>query len=76
MKLNTYIKWLWDSTYGLINPRAEDCQDEERCDGWGEIAGDGLDVVEELAAVGRLNDWDPENTDDHEDEDKDSEREG
>lgn len=66
----------WHFTYRLINPLPEDCQDEEGCDWWGQIAAYGLDVVKELSTVGWLNDWDPENADDHKDEDEDSEREG
>lgn len=46
-------------THGLIDTFAEDGKNEESCNRWREVAGDGLDVIEELAALGRLDDGDP-----------------
>lgn len=52
------------STHRLCDPLAEDGQQEEGGDGRGQVAGDGLDVDEELPAVGALDDGDPEDADD------------
>ena len=38
-------------TYGLIDSLAENSKQEDCCDGWSQITGDGLDVVEELSAL-------------------------
>lgn len=48
---------LW--THRLVDSFAEDAEDEDGCDRRCEVAGDGLDVVEELAALGRLHHGDP-----------------
>lgn len=50
-------------THRLCDPLAEDGQQEEGGDGRGQVAGDSLDVVEELPAVGALDDGDPEDAD-------------
>lgn len=39
-------------THGLVDAFAEDGEHEDGGDGRREVAGDGLDVVEELAALG------------------------
>ena len=39
-------------THRLINTFAEDGKHEDSCNGWCEVAGDGLDVVEELTTLG------------------------
>lgn len=51
-------------THRLCDPLAEDGQQEEGSDGRGQVAGDRLDVVEELPAIGALDDGDPEDADD------------
>lgn len=51
-------------THRLCDPLAEDGQQEESSDGRGQVAGDRLDVVEELPTVGALDDRDPEDADD------------
>lgn len=51
-------------THRLCDPLAEDGQQEEGGDRWGQVAGDRLDVVEQLPAVGALDDGDPEDADD------------
>lgn len=56
-------------THGLVDAFAEDGEHEDGGDGRREIAGDGLDVVEELAALGRLHDGDP--GDAHSDQEQD-----
>lgn len=61
-------------THRLCDPLAEDGQQEEGSDGWGQVAGDRLDVVEELATVGALDDGDPEDTDDNQEHHKHSAR--
>lgn len=55
-------------TYRLSDPLAEDGQKEEGCDGWGQVAGDGLDVVKELPAIGALDDGDPEDADEYQED--------
>ena len=45
---------------------------EEGSDGRGQVAGDRLDVVEELPAVGALDDGDPEDADDDQEHHKHS----
>lgn len=52
-------------THRLCDPLAENGQQEEGGDRRGQVAGDRLDVVEELPAVGALNDGDPEDADDN-----------
>lgn len=59
-------------THRLCDPLAEDGQQEEGSDGRGQVAGDRLDVVEELPAVGALDDGDPEDTDDDQEHHKHS----
>lgn len=59
-------------THLLIDTFAEDSEDEDGCDWWSEVTGDGLDVVEELAALGRLHDGDPRYAHPDEDQDKNS----
>ena len=61
-------------THRLCDPLAEDGQQEQCSDRRGEVAGDGLDVVEELAAVGALDDGDPEDADDDQEHHKHSAR--
>lgn len=39
-------------THRLIDTLAEDGEDENSGDRWREVAGDGLDVVEELTTLG------------------------
>lgn len=46
-------------THRLCNPLAEDGQQEEGGDGRGQVAGNRLDVVKQLPAVGALDDGDP-----------------
>lgn len=46
-------------TYKFIGPLPEYCQDIDGTDRWSKIAGNGLDVVEQLSEV--LNDRDPDN---------------
>lgn len=55
-------------THRLSDPLAEDGQQEEGRDGWGEVAGDRLDVVKKLPTVGALDDGDPEDADDYEED--------
>ena len=38
-------------TYWLIDSLAEDSKQEDCCDGWSQVTGDGLDVVEELSTL-------------------------
>lgn len=52
-------------THRLCDPLAEDGQQEEGSDGRGQVAGNRLDVVEELPTVGALDDGDPEDADDN-----------
>ena len=59
-------------THRLCDPLAEDGQQEEGSDGRGQVAGDRLDVVEELPAVGALDDGDPEDADEDQDHHKHS----
>ena len=59
-------------THRLCDPIAEDGQQEEGSDGRGQVAGDRLDVVEELPAVGALDDGDPEDADEDQDHHKHS----
>lgn len=46
-------------THRLVDTFAEDAEDEDSCDRRCEVAGDGLDVVKELTALGRLHHGDP-----------------
>lgn len=46
-------------THCLVDTFAEDGENEDSCNRWSEVTGDGLDVIEELAALGRLHDGDP-----------------
>lgn len=46
-------------THGLIDTFAEDGEHEDSRNGWCEVAGDGLDVVKELTALGGLHHRDP-----------------
>lgn len=39
-------------THSLVNTFAEDGKHEDSCNGWCEVAGDGLDVVKELTTLG------------------------
>lgn len=41
-----------EATYRLIDTFAEDGKDEDSCNGWCEVAGDGLHIVEELTTLG------------------------
>lgn len=59
-------------THRLCDPLAEDGQQEEGSDRRGQVAGDRLDVVEELPAVGALDDGDPEDADDNQEHHKQS----
>lgn len=59
-------------THRLCDPFAEDGQQEERSDGRGQVAGDRLDVGEELPAAGALDDGDPEDADGNEEHHKHS----
>lgn len=59
-------------THRLCDSLAEHGQQEEGGDGRGQVAGDRLDVVEELATVGTLDDGDPEDADDHQEDHKHS----
>lgn len=59
-------------THRLCDPLAEDRQKEEGSDRWGQVAGDSLDVVEELPAVGALDDGDPEDADGNQEHHKQS----
>lgn len=59
-------------THWLGDTFAEDGEDEDGRDGRGEVTGDRLDVVEELAALGRLHDGDPRYAHPDEDEDENS----
>lgn len=43
-------------------------QQEEGCDGWGQVAGDRLDVVKQLPTIGALDDGDPEDADDYQED--------
>lgn len=56
-------------THRLVDTFAEDGEDEDGRDRRSEVTGDGLDVVEELAALGGLHDGDPRYA--HPDEDQD-----
>ena len=57
------------TTHCLVDTFAEDGKNEDSCNGWSQVTGDGLDVIEELAALGRLHDGDPGYA--HPDEDQD-----
>lgn len=59
-------------THWLVDTFAEDSEDEDGCYRWSEVTGDGLDVVEELATLGRLHDGDPRYAHPDEDQDKNS----
>lgn len=59
-------------THWLVDTFAEDSEDEDGRDRRREVAGDGLDVVEELAALGGLHDGDPRYAHPDEDQDKNS----
>ena len=63
-------------THRFCDPLAEDGQQEEGSDGRGQVAGDRLDVVKELPAVGDLDDGDPEDADDDQEHHKHSARRG
>lgn len=39
-------------TYRLVDTFAEDCEHEHSCNRWCKVAGDGLDVVKKLTALG------------------------
>jgi hypothetical protein len=57
-------------THRLIDTLTEDGEHEGGCDGRGQVAGDGLDVVEELAALSRLDHRDPRYTHPDQNQDK------
>lgn len=61
-----------EKTHRLSDTFAEDGEDEDGRDGRGEVTGDRLDVVEELAALGRLHDGDPRDAHPDEDDDENS----
>lgn len=46
-------------THCLVDTFAEDGENEDSCYRRREVAGDGLDVIEELATLGGLHDGDP-----------------
>lgn len=50
-------------TYRLIDSLAEDSKQEDCCDGWSQVTGDGLDVVEELSTLCWLYDGHPGDAD-------------
>lgn len=56
-------------THCLVDAFAEDGENKDSCDRRSQVTGDGLDVIEELAALGGLHDGDP--GDAHPDEDQD-----
>lgn len=56
--------------YLLVDPPPQDGQQEDGSDGRSQVAGHGLDVVEQLAAIGRLDDGDPEDAEHHQNQDK------
>lgn len=62
-------------THSLIDTLAEEPKHEDGGDGGREVAGDGLDVVEELAALGRLHHGDPGDADGDQEQDEDPARE-
>lgn len=49
-------------THWFIDSLAENGEDEDSSNRWSQITGDGLNVVEELPALSRLNDGDPRDT--------------
>ena len=50
-------------TYRLIDSLAENSKQEDCCDGWSQVTGDGLDVVEELSTLCWLHDGHPGDAD-------------
>lgn len=60
------------SSHRFVDPLHEHGQEEDRGDGRSQVAGHGLDVIEELAALRRLDDGDPADADGHDAQDPDS----
>lgn len=56
----------------LIDAFAENGENEDGRNRWSEVAGDGLDVIEELTTLGGLHDGDPRDAHPNEGEDKNS----
>lgn len=52
LKLKCVNKMTEGGTHRLVDSFAEDGKHEDSCNGWREVAGDRLDVVEELTALG------------------------
>lgn len=61
----------WMGTHGLIDTLAEEPEHEDGSNRGREVAGYGLDVVEELAALSRLHHGDPSDADADQDQDED-----
>lgn len=61
-----------NDTYRLIDSLAENSKQEDSCDGWSQVAGDGLDVIEELPTLCWLHNGHPGDADANQHEDEQS----
>lgn len=49
--------------YHFIDPLHKHSEQEDSGDRWSQVAWDWLDVIEKLATLSSLDDWDPTDTD-------------
>lgn len=62
-------------SHRFIDPLDKYSQEEDWGDGRSQVAGHGLDVIKELTALGRLDDWYPADADGYDAQDPHSEEE-